>query len=40
MWETIYSGEAVEIDITQGEDFEQSWTFDDEGVVIPFITEG
>lgn len=40
MWATIYSGEAVVIDITQGEDFEQSWTFDDEGVVIPFITEG
>ena len=40
MWETIYSGEAVEIDITQGEDFEQSWTFSDEDVVIPFITDG
>lgn len=40
MWETIYSGEVVEIDITQGEDFEQSWTFSDEDVVIPFITDG
>ena len=40
MWATIYSGEAVEIDIIQGEDFEQSWTFGDEDVAIPFITEG
>ena len=40
MWETIYSGEAVEIDIVKGEDFEQVWTFDEDGVVIPFVTNG
>ena len=41
MWETLYSGEEVEIDIVKGEDFEQVWTFYDENnVPIPFITQG
>ena len=41
MWKTLYSGEAVEIDIVQGEDFEQAWVFHDEdNAAIPFITDG
>lgn len=45
MFETIYPGDTnaalVELDIVQGEDFEQVFTVKDElGVVIPFITEG
>lgn len=41
MWVTIYSGEAVVIDMVQGEDFEQAWVFKDEdSVAIPFITDG
>ena len=45
MYETIYPGDInaplVELDIVQGEDFEQVFTVkDDTGVVIPFVTEG
>ena len=41
MWKTLYSGEAVEIYIVQGEDFEQAWVFHDEdNAAIPFITDG
>ena len=45
MWETISPGsdgaDLVELDIVQGEDFEQVFTAKDEGgVVIPFVTDG
>ena len=41
MWETIRSGEVAEIDLVQGEDFEQVWTFSDEDeAIIQFVTDG
>lgn len=40
MFDTLYSGEEVEIDIVQGEDFEQTWIFDEDTVPIKFITDG